>query len=478
MISKLRKTKIVATLGPSINTVDTLEKALLAGVDVCRINCSHLHEPEGIRKSIALVRRTAAKLNRSVGVLLDLQGPKIRCGVIEGGLELEHDDILTIVMDEDFVQDGNRIGTTWESMIQDVELNERVLFADGALTGSVSAIRADLPVGEVDIRIDVGGVLTSRKGINLPDSVIQAPALTEKDEEDLIVGLEAGVDFVALSFVRHGDDVRLLRQKMAAVGQGNIPIISKIEKPQAVVNIDDILTETDAIMVARGDLGVEIPIATVPGVQKDLISKAQKKGKMVITATQMLESMTHHPFPTRAEVTDVANAIIDGSDAVMLSGETSIGEYPFKAIQTMSDIALEIESSPHIKSTQITEMDRLKGRYNAVVRAACYAAQEGERPMVVFTWSGNAAIVASRARPPKPIFAVTPSTRVADKLRLVWGVHALVVPHIESTDELITATEEALKSAGFLESGDEVVILGGAAPIRGAANLMKIEIID
>ena len=477
MLTKLRKTKIVATLGPSITTGDSLEKALLAGVDVCRINCSH-NEAEGIRKSIALVRRTAAKLNRSVGVLLDLQGPKIRCGAINGKLELNTGDILTIVMEDEFVQDGNRIGTTWESMIKDVELNERVLFADGALTGTVAAIRSDLPVGEVDIRIEVGGELSSRKGINLPDSEIQAPALTEKDEADLIVGLEAGVDFVALSFVRHGDDVRLLRQKMAAVGQGDIPIISKIEKPQAVANIEDILTESDAIMVARGDLGVEIPIATVPGVQKDRISKAQKKGKMVITATQMLESMTHHPFPTRAEVTDVANAIIDGSDAVMLSGETSIGEYPFRAIQTMSDIAMEIEASNHIQSTQITEMDRLQGRYNSVVRAACYAAQEGDRPMVVFTWSGNAAIVASRARPPKPIFAITPSSMVADKLRLVWGVHALVVPHIESTDELITATEEALKTAGFLESGDEVVILGGAAPIRGAANLMKIEIID
>lgn len=477
MLTHLRKTKIVATLGPSINTIETLQQALEAGVDVCRINCSH-NNAEGIRRSVALVRRTAAKLNRSVGVLLDLQGPKIRCGVIDGKLQLNNGDTLTIVMDEDFEQDGTRIGTTWTSMIQDVKINERVLFADGALAGFVSAIRPDLSIGEIDIRIELGGELSSRKGINLPESAIQAPALTPKDEADLIVGLDAGVDFVALSFVRHGDDVRLLRSRLVDAGQGNLPIISKIEKPQAVANIEDILTESDAIMVARGDLGVEIPIATVPGVQKDLISKAQKKGKMVITATQMLESMTENPFPTRAEVTDVANAIIDGSDAVMLSGETSVGVYPFRAIRTMSDIAIEIEASPHIKSTQITEMDRLKGRYNSVVRAACYAAQEGDRPMVVFTWSGNAAIVASRARPPKPIFAITPSTRVADKLRLVWGVYALVVPHIESTDELITATEEALKSAGFLESGDEVVILGGAAPIRGAANLMKIEIID
>ena len=477
MLAQLRKTKIVATLGPSIGTPETLEKALLAGVDVCRVNCSH-SDADGIRKSIALVRRVAAKLNRSVGILLDLQGPKIRCGAIDGKLQLKKGDVLTVVMQEDFVQDGLRIGTTWVTMIEDVAIGESVLFADGALMGKVSDVRRNSDIGEVDIRIDIGGPLSSRKGINLPESEIKAPPLTPKDEADLQVGLDAGVDFVALSFVRHGDDVRLLRRRLVEAGQGDLPIISKIEKPQAVDNIDDILNESDAIMVARGDLGVEIPIATVPGVQKKLIKAAQKKGKLVITATQMLESMTEHPFPTRAEVTDVANAILDGSDAVMLSGETSIGQYPFRTIEMMSNIAYDIEMSAYMHSTQIEEMERLKGPYNAVVRAACYAAQEGDRPMVVFTWSGNAAIVASRSRPPKPIFAITPSRRVADKLRLVWGVYALVVPHINSTDELINATEEALKKAGYLESGDEIVILGGAAPIRGAANLMKIEIID
>jgi pyruvate kinase len=467
MLSHLRKTKIVATLGPSINQPETLEKALLAGIDVCRVNCSH-SDAAGIRKSIALVRRTAAKMGRSVGILLDLQGPKIRCGVIDGKLHLKKKDVLTVVMDKEFTQDGNRIGTTWVTMINDVAIGERVLFADGALTGTVLDIRRDSNPGEIDIEIEVGGELSSRKGINLPDSNIQAPALTPKDEGDLVVGLAAGVDFVALSFVRHGDDVRLLRKRLEENGQADIPIISKI----------DILEESDGIMVARGDLGVEIPISTVPVVQKELIQAAQKKGRLVITATQMLESMTHHPFPTRAEVTDVANAILDGSDAVMLSGETSVGLYPFRTIQMMSSIAYEIESSSHMQSTQITEMDKLKGSYNTVVRAACYAAQEGDRPMVVFTWSGNAALVASRSRPPKPIFAVTPSRMVADKLRLVWGVYAVVVPHMDSTEELIHAAEEALKNAGFVQTGDEVVILGGTAPIRGAANLMKIEIID
>lgn len=473
----LRKTKIVATLGPSIGTPEKLEKALLAGVDVCRVNCSH-GTAESIRKTIALIRRTATKLHRSVGILLDLQGPKIRCGAIHGVIELEKGDILTIVMDEDYVHHDKTIGTTWVSMINDVNVGEKVLFADGAVQGVVHAVRKDANPPAIDICIDVDGPLSSRKGINLPESNVQAPALTPKDEEDLIVGTQAGVDFVALSFVRHADDVLLLRQKLTNLGFPTMPIISKIEKPQAVANIDSILEHTDGIMVARGDLGVEIPIAHVPIVQKQLIKAAQKKGRLVITATQMLESMTEHPFPTRAEVTDVANAILDGSDAVMLSGETSVGDYPFKTIEMMAEIAVKTEASAYCKSVPLSELESLKGRYKSVVRAACYAAQEGDRAMVVFTWTGNAAILASRSRPPMPIFAVTPHATVADKLRLAWGVYTIQVPNIQSTDELILAAEKTLQAQGFLQKGDEVVILGGTAPLKGASNLMKIEIID
>lgn len=472
-----RKTKIVATLGPSINESDTLEKALLAGVDVCRINCSHSSH-QTIRKMVALIRRVAAKLSRSVAILLDLQGPKIRCGVITPRLDLQKDDTLTLVMQKDYPHQGSRIGVTWPTLAEDVQIGERVLFADGALSGKVEDIRLQATPPEVDIKIEVGGTLLSKKGINLPDSDIKAPALTPKDEADLAVGVQAGIDYVALSFARHGDDIRLLQCRLNELNQPDIPIIAKIEKPQGVENINEILELSAGIMVARGDLGVEIPIAQVPITQKKLIRAANIKGKLVITATQMLESMTDHPFPTRAEVTDVANAILDGSDAVMLSGETSVGKYPFKAIKTMAEIARQTESSTYSTNIQIDQIEPLQGKYKSIVRAACYAAQEGDRSMVVFTWSGNAAILASRSRPPKPIFAITPSSRVVDKLSLAWGVYAIKLPHIRSTDELIIATEKALLEKGYLNSGDEVVILGGVAPLKGASNLMKIEVIN
>ena len=324
----------------------------------------------------------------------------------------------------------------------------------------------------------VGGELKSRKGINLPDSDIKAPALTPKDEEDLVVGVQAGVDYVALSFVRHAQDMLLLRERLKGLGKEDLPTIAKIEKPQGVANIVEILENSAGIMVARGDLGVEIPIARVPVVQKSLIREANRHGKLVITATQMLESMTHHPFPTRAEVTDVANAILDGTDAVMLSGETSVGEYPIKTIETMSAIAIQTENSSHEHYLSIKEILPLQGKYKSVIRAACYAAQEATRPLVVFTWSGKTAILAAKTRPPKPIFAISPNQTVVDQMRLVWGVHAIKVPQIESTEELIIETELALMEQGLLQKGDEVVILGGNAPLRGASNLMKIEIIN
>jgi pyruvate kinase len=478
MERKFRKTKIVATLGPSSSSMDSLKQLLVAGVDVCRINCSHC-DASMIRRFVATIRRAASELDRSVGILLDLQGPKIRTGIIEPPLLLEPGDVLTVVMEQGFVCTGKRIGTTWPSMAEDVKPGERVLFSDGALSGQVIGIRqgGDSPA-EVDIRIELGGELKSRKGINLPTSDIQAPALTAKDEADLIVGVQAGVDYVALSFVRHAQDIALLRNRLEELGQSKLPIIAKIEKPQAVENIGEILDCVEGIMVARGDLGVEIPIAKVPVVQKELIRAANRKGRLVITATQMLESMTHHPFPTRAEVTDVANAILDGTDAVMLSGETSVGKYPKRTVETMAEVAIQTEESGQGNYLPIEEIEPLQGRYQSVIRAACYVAQEATRPLVVFTWSGRTAILAAKTRPPRAIFAISPNSTVVDLLRLAWGVHALKVPQIKSTEQLIAATENALLDADLMDPGDEVVILGGNAPLRGASNLMKIEIVN
>lgn len=481
-----RKTKIVATLGPATNSPETLMSILEAGVDICRINCSHSNA-QSIRSTIAMIRRCASQLHRSVAILLDLQGPKIRTGTIEPNLHLKSGDILTIVMNKNHMRDGFRIGTTWETMVNDVKPGESVLFADGALSGEVLARRFvddshseqdGKSYNEVDIRMIVGGELKSRKGINLPQSNIQAPALTPKDEHDLAVGVEAGVDYVALSFVRNAKDMEILNQRLSELGYPNTPTIAKIEKPEGVSNIEGILDLASGIMVARGDLGVEIPIEQVPVVQKQLIEAANRKGKLVITATQMLESMTHHPFPTRAEVTDVANAIMDGTDAVMLSGETATGDNPSTTVEMMGKIAKEAENSPYMRTVPIEEIIPLQGKYQSVIRAACYAAHQEDRPLVVFTWSGRTAILASKTRPSKPIYAITPNDTVVDMLRLAYGVYAIKVPQIDSTDELIAFTEEKLMENGLLKRGDEVIILGGNAPMRGASNLMKIEIID
>ena len=330
--------------------------------------------------------------------------------------------------------------------------------------------------GEVDIIIDAGGPLGAHKGINLPESNILAPALTEKDRRDLAVGIAAGVDWVALSFVRSSEDIEVLREALAEHGARDTPVIAKIEKPQAVDNIDDILAAVDGIMVARGDLGVEMPLEQVPIIQKRLIKAANHAGKPVITATQMLDSMERNPRPTRAETTDVANAILDGTDAVMLSGETSVGIHPFEAVRVMDRIARDVEQSNFLRQRDISKIAALDGPSNTVARCAAAAVQEGERPLVVYTWSGRSAILASKARMRAPLFALTPDERVCDALSLVWGITAVKMPIFANTDEMIAAGERALLSAGLLEPGTEVVVLAGNSPMRGATNLMKIEV--
>ncbi len=469
-----RRTKIVATIGPATASLEDLERLFEAGVNVARVNCSHSNA-EGIRQSVSRIRRSALKVNRNIAILLDLQGPKIRTGPGEP-IQLKSGDTLTVSMDPDRVASPGHVGTTWPSMVNDVSVGERVLFADGALSGDVAAIRVE--DGEVDISIDAGGPLGSHKGINLPESNIQAPALTEKDRADLAVGIAAGVDWVALSFVRSRSDVEVLREALKDLGVEDKPVIAKIEKPQAVDNIEDILAVVDGIMVARGDLGVEMPLEQVPIIQKRLIKAANHAGKPVITATQMLDSMERNPRPTRAETTDVANAILDGTDAIMLSGETSVGEHPFEAVRVMDRIARDVEQSRFLKARDLSKVHALAGPAHTVARCAAQAVQEGDRPLVVFTWSGRSAILASKARMQAPIFALTPDSRVADMLALVWGITALPMPIFDTTDEMIAAGEIALIDSGLLQAGSEVVVLAGNTPMRGATNLMKIEVLD
>ena len=318
-----------------------------------------------------------------------------------------------------------------------------------------------------------GGSLGSHKGINLPGVAVSAPCLTEKDIADLEVGVAAGVDFVALSFVREARDVLTLREHLTRLGSRDLPIIAKIEKPQAVTNISEILPLVEGIMVARGDLGVEVNIERIPVLQKDLIAAANRAGVLVITATQMLDSMERNPNPTRAETTDVANAILDGTDAIMLSGETAAGRWPIRAVETMDRIAREVESSRWMRSGW-DEMSVLSGPAQTVVRAACYAVREIPRPLVVFTWSGSTALLASKSRPPGALFALTPNQTTFDRLALAWGVTPVLAPTVESTDELIALGERILLEASLVERGQEVVVLSGNTPMKGATNTLKV----
>ncbi len=466
-----RRTKIVATLGPASRPPDVLA-ALVEQVDVFRINCSH-SDADSIRRDVAHVRRASLSAQRHVAILLDLQGPKIRTSKMKAPLELLPGDVLEIVMDER-LGEGHRCGTTYPEMAGDVVIGDTVMFADGALSGQVLAVLLDAQPPEVHVRMNEGGLLGSNKGINLPGVDISAPSLTEKDIADLQVGVEAGADYVALSFVRRAEDVRQLKARLEALGHPQLPIIAKIEKPEALDNIQEILAVVDGIMVARGDLGVEVPLETVPIHQKHLISAANAAGVLVITATQMLDSMERNPRPTRAEATDVANAILDGTDAVMLSGETAAGLYPLRAVQVMDSIAREVERSPFLYPTHAPDLPLTAGPGALVGRAACEVASQGGRPLVVFTWSGASAITASKFRPRGPIFALAPNAATCDRLALAWGVTPLPVPVVSSTDELITIGEQVLLACGLLEPGQEVVVLAGSSPMKGATNTMRV----
>ena len=473
---RARHTRIVATIGPGSRSPQMLQDLLECGVDVARINCSHASH-DVIRADVARIRRAAMQANRNVAILLDLQGPKIRTSKIPEPLDLPEGACLTVVMDPDVVGEGHRCGTTWPTMADDVKAGELVLFADGALGGTVEAIRR--PEGapaEVDIRMTIGGKLGSHKGINLPQTHIQAPALTAKDRADLKVGVAAGVDYVALSFVRHAQDCIELRSMLDALEAPDMPVIAKIEKPEAVAGIDAILEHVQGLMVARGDLGVEIPYEQVPSAQKCLIQAANRAGALVITATQMLDSMERNPRPTRAEITDVANAILDGTDAVMLSGETSIGDYPVLAVRMMDKIAREVEGSRFFTPTPLDEMVWLEGSSGLVVRSACWAASQRQCPLVVFSWSGQTAREASKTRPLGPIYALTSNAQTADRLSLAWGVTPLVVPPVDSVDEMVNIGARSLVDTGLVEEGEELVILAGPSPVAETANLFKLHV--
>ncbi len=464
------RTKVVGTLGPASREPAVLAALVGAGLDVARLNFSHGTPAEHAR-TLADLREAAARAGRPVAVLQDLAGPKIRTGPLAAGeVELAPGQAFTLTA-RPVPGDAREVGLTWPGLPRDVRPGDRLLLADGAL--ELEAVAAD----DVDIacRVVTGGRLGAHKGINVPGRALTAPSLTAKDRADLAFGLAQGVDAVALSFVRGPADVAAAREEMRATGRGAL-LIAKIERPEAVAAIDGILAAADGIMVARGDLGVEIPVERVPAVQKSLIAAANRAGKPVITATQMLRSMVASPRPTRAEVTDVANAILDGTDAVMLSEETASGDWPVESVAMMRRIAAEAEAVfPHATWAHRFAGDGRESDAAAVAHAACeIAGRVGATVILTLTRSGATAGLVARYRPPQPVLALTPDPRTCRRLALVWGV----VPELtEEADDAAALERAALGRAlalGLLRPGERAVLTGGSPPAGGGTNLIRI----
>ncbi|MEQ9104159.1 MAG: pyruvate kinase [Rhodothermales bacterium] len=465
-----RRTKIVCTLGPATDSEDMIRKLIRAGMDVARLNFSHgTHDYH--RMLIERVRAASAAEGKPVAILQDLQGPKLRVGLVrDGRIELEAGATIRLTPDELEESTPDVLHVSYPTLADDLEVGGEILIDDGSLELRVTAKEGRDIVAEVI----VGGPLSSRKGVNLPNIRTSTPALTEKDLADLEFGLEMEVDIMALSFVREASDVRQLVDRIKEKGS-NVFVIAKIEKPEAVVCIDEILSVADGIMVARGDLGIEMRLSKVPGAQKSIIRKCLAAAKPVITATQMLESMIDHPRPTRAEVSDVANAVLDGSDAVMLSGETAMGEWPVKAVEVMHNVIREAERTflelhpldPTGDNVDVTE---------AVSRTAYWlAAKTGAKAIACLTASGTTARAIARHRPHVPVYAFTDDRRILGQLALSWGTKAFFIPFQYDTDRGLTLVHDMLRSQGLAGDGDQVVMTAGMPlPAKGRTNMVHV----
>jgi pyruvate kinase len=467
----MRRAKIVATLGPATSSYETLLAIIEAGVDVARMNLSHgsyaVHE--GV---YANVRRAAQDAGKPVAVLVDLQGPKIRLGKFKDGPhELAVGDIFKITT-EDIEGTKEIVGTTFKGLPGDVAPGDFLLIDDGKV--KVQVVESDGTV--VTTKVIVAGPVSNNKGINLPGVAVNVPALSEKDEEDLRWGLKLGADLIALSFVRNADDIIRVHEIMDEEGI-RLPVIAKIEKPQAVDNLEAIIDAFDSIMVARGDLGVELPLEAVPIVQKRAIELARRMAKPVIVATQMLESMISSPVPTRAETSDVANAVLDGADAVMLSGETSVGEYPVITVQTMAKIVASTEEHGLERIPPLGTKPRTQG--GAITLAAAEVADFVDAKYVcVFTETGDAARRMSRLRFRIPMKAFTPRVEIQRRMSLFWGIESFTVERVKHTDQMYKQVDEILMGAGLAEVGDKVVVISGSPPgIPGSTNDLRVHII-
>ncbi|WP_328337900.1 pyruvate kinase [Streptomyces violaceus] len=468
----MRRAKIVCTLGPATDSYDQIKDLVDAGMDVARFNLSHGSHAEH-EERYHRVRKAADETGHSVGILADLQGPKIRLGhFTEGPVLLERGDTFTITVEEGIEGDRNTCGTTYAGLATDVTPGEHILVDDGKVCLEVT----DIDGPRVHTTVIEGGVISDHKGLNLPGVAVSVPALSKKDEDDLRWALRTGADVIALSFVRTGRDIQDVHRIMDEEGR-RLPVIAKIEKPQAVENIEEIVAAFDAIMIARGDLGVEMPLEHVPIVQKRAIKLAKRNAKPVIVATQMLDSMIDNARPTRAEASDVANAVIDGTDAVMLSGETSVGKHAIETVHTMARIVEAAEEDILAKGLPpLTERNKPRTQSGAVARAAAEMGDFlGARFLVAFTQSGDTARRLSRYRSPIPLLAFTPDQATRSQLSLTWGVETFLGPYADSTDAMVDQVDELLLKYGRCRKGDTVVITAGSPPgVSGSTNLVRV----
>jgi pyruvate kinase len=468
-----RHTKIVATVGPACESEEMLTALMTAGTDVFRLNFSHGEQAQK-KELIRRIRKVSSTMRKAVAILGDLQGPKIRVGLLDGGsLELIAGQVVVISPAEKPGR-ADLIPTTYRNLPQDVKPGDQILLDDGLLELKVLEVVGD----EVRCEVIIGGLLKNNKGINLPGVVVSAPALTDKDNDDLSFCIREGVDYLALSFVRSAADVADLKQRLFSE-RSPIRVIAKIEKPEAVEHFDAILAESDGIMVARGDLGVEILPEKVPLIQKRIIRACNAAGKPVITATQMLESMISNPRPTRAETSDVANAILDGTDAIMLSGETAAGDYPIEAVRLMVRVAADIEGDPQLwpqSFQRLTETGSYRWLPDAIGQAACRVAEMvGAAAILAFTQTGSTAALVAKYRPELPVYAVTPTQSVRRRMALYRSVRSIRVDIEGNTEAQIRSVEQAVLEAGVLQRGDVVVItMGSPVSDAGTTNMMKV----
>jgi pyruvate kinase len=472
----MRKTKIICTIGPASDSEETLSKLIEAGMNASRHNFSHGdHEEHRVRMD--LVKRLREKYKKSIAIILDTKGPEIRTGKFEGGtVELKEGNPFTVVCGEEILGNNTICSVSYIDLYKDVKIGDSILIADGLVGLEVKSVESN----KIYCTVKNSGTLGNNKNVNVPGVITTLPAVTEKDVSDFKFGIEMGIDIVAASFIRKAADVLQIRKVLQENGGGDILIFSKIENHEGLNNIDEIIKFSDGIMVARGDLGVEIPTEEVPVVQKMIIEKCNEAGKPVITATQMLDSMIKNPRPTRAEASDVANAIFDGTDSIMLSGETANGKYPVETVLIMSKIAERAEKALNYEEKlKRRRRNHIPNVPNAISLATCNTAMDLKASAIITaTQSGHTAKIVSKFRPECPIIAVTPYDKVARKLALNWGVFPIVAERTESTDELIDKSVDIALETGYVKKGDVVVIAAGIpANYVGTTNMMKVHIV-